>query len=82
MKSSLTGWLWVQQVEQWEDDHRQTEELFQGDKKIISYIEWKWQKIEWKEQWKWITGCNLLWARPERDHKDHKGRQDDLVGQD
>ena len=36
MKSSLTGWLWVQQVEQWEDDHRQTEELFQGDKKVIS----------------------------------------------
>ena len=39
MKSSLTGWLWVQQVEQWEDDHRQTEELFQGDKKVISYID-------------------------------------------
>ena len=29
-----------------------------------------------------MTGCSLLRAGPERDHEDHEGRQDDLVGQD
>ena len=42
----------------------------------------KMAEIEWKQQGKWKTGCSLLRAGPERDHEDHEGRQDDLVGQD